>query len=169
MYLWLPIKQLCDRLWSMPLLYGRLLHPRPALTNCQVMQNAALRTATGCTQDTNIQHLHDETLTLPIHHTDDSPSRLLKEKLIEVISEAGLQQMQREPYSHSPYIGAQSTELVSLYIGYWTLNNYYYYYYTRAPTAPRLTIQTENTTSITSPTQTHNILQHSKAKKTHYF
>ena len=28
------------------------------------------------------------------------------------------------------YIGAQSTELVSLYIGYWTLNNYYYYYIT---------------------------------------
>ena len=27
------------------------------------MQNAALRTATGCTQDTNIQHLHYETLT----------------------------------------------------------------------------------------------------------
>ena len=26
--------------------------------------------------------------------------------------------------------------------------------------------KTENTTSITSPTQTHNILQHSKAKKT---
>ena len=25
-------------------------------------------------------------------------------------------------------IVAQSTELVSLYIGYWTLNNYYYYY-----------------------------------------
>ena len=33
-------------------------------------------------------------------------------------------------------------------------------------TAPRLTIQTENTTSITSSTQTHNILQHFKAKKT---
>ena len=31
------------------------------------MQNAALRTATGCTHDTNIQHLHDETLILPIH------------------------------------------------------------------------------------------------------
>ena len=27
---------------------------------------AALRTATGCTQDTNIQHLHNEALTLPI-------------------------------------------------------------------------------------------------------
>ena len=32
-----------------------------------------------------------------------------------------------------------------------------------------LTIQTENTTSITSPTQTHNILQHSKAKKNTIF
>ena len=26
-----------------------------------------MRTDTGCTQNTNIQHLHDETLTLPIH------------------------------------------------------------------------------------------------------
>ena len=32
-----------------------------------VIQNAALRTATRCTQETNIQHLHDETITLPIH------------------------------------------------------------------------------------------------------
>ena len=32
----------------------------------QVMQNAALRPATGYTQDTNMQHLHDETLILPI-------------------------------------------------------------------------------------------------------
>ena len=32
---WLPIKQLSDRLWSMPLLYGRLFHPLPALTNCK--------------------------------------------------------------------------------------------------------------------------------------
>ena len=31
------------------------------------MATYKLRTATGCTQDTNIQHLHDETLTLPIH------------------------------------------------------------------------------------------------------
>ena len=35
--------------------------------------------------------------------------------------------------------------------------------HTRTLTAPRLTIQTENTTSIP---QTHNLLQHSKAKKT---
>ena len=77
-----------------------------SINKLQVMPNAALRTATGCTQDTNIQHLHDETLTHPPH--------------------------------------------------------------TRAPTAPHITIQTENTTSITSPTQTHNILQHSKVKKAHY-
>ena len=38
-----------------------------SINKLQVMQNAALRTATGCTQDTNIQHLPDETLTLPIH------------------------------------------------------------------------------------------------------
>ena len=31
------------------------------------MQNAALSTATGCTQDANIQHLHDETLIIIIH------------------------------------------------------------------------------------------------------
>ena len=30
------------------------------------MQNAALRACTGCTHDTNIQHLHDETNILPI-------------------------------------------------------------------------------------------------------
>ena len=38
-----------------------------SINKLQVMQNAALRTATGYTQDTNIQHLHNETLILPIH------------------------------------------------------------------------------------------------------
>ena len=38
-----------------------------SINKLQVMQNAALRTATGCTQDTNIQHMHAETLILPIH------------------------------------------------------------------------------------------------------
>ena len=83
----LLIRQSLDRIWSMPL---------PSLTSInklQVMQNAALRTATGCTQDTNVQHIHDETLKT----------------------------------SH-----------------------------TRAPAAPRLTIQTEITTSITPP-KTHTI------------
>ena len=37
------------------------------INKLQVMQSAALRTATGCTQDTHIQHLHDETLILHIH------------------------------------------------------------------------------------------------------
>ena len=38
-----------------------------SINKLQVMQNAALGTATGCTQDTDIHHLHDETLILPIH------------------------------------------------------------------------------------------------------
>ena len=38
-----------------------------SIRKLQVMQNAVLRTATGCTQDINIRHLHDETLILPIH------------------------------------------------------------------------------------------------------
>ena len=33
----------------------------------QIVQNTALRIATGCTHDTNTQHLHDETNVLPIH------------------------------------------------------------------------------------------------------
>ena len=38
-----------------------------SINKLQVMQYAALRTVTGFIQDTHIQHLHDETLTLPIH------------------------------------------------------------------------------------------------------
>ena len=70
-----------------------------SINKLQVMQNATLRTATGCIQDTK--------------HT-------------------------RSHTSH-----------------------------TRTPTAPCVTIQAENTTSITPLTQTYNILQHSNAKKTH--
>ena len=73
-----------------------------SINKLQVMQNTALRTATGCTQDTNIQNLHDETVTLPIHN-------------------------------HLQLHASQYT------------------------------------TSITSTTQTHNILQHSKAKKSTIF
>ena len=47
-------------IWS-PLAYST------SINKLQVMQNVALRTATGCTQDTNIQHLQDKTLTLPIY------------------------------------------------------------------------------------------------------
>ena len=38
-----------------------------SINKLQVMQKAALRTATGCTPDTNIQHLHDQTLILHMH------------------------------------------------------------------------------------------------------
>ena len=47
----------CLQLYT-PYMYSPSTHP-----------NATLRTVTGRTRDTNIQHLHDETLTLPIHET----------------------------------------------------------------------------------------------------
>ena len=51
-----------------------------SINNLQGMQNAALRTATGCKEDTNIQHLHDETLTLPIHAHLQLHASLYKQK-----------------------------------------------------------------------------------------
>ena len=46
-----------------------------------MMQNVALRTATGCTQDTNIQHLHDKSLILRIHkHLQLHASKYKKKK-----------------------------------------------------------------------------------------
>ena len=48
----------------MPLSYGRPFAFSISIYKLQVMQDAALRTATGVTQDTNMQHLDDETLIL---------------------------------------------------------------------------------------------------------
>ena len=55
-----PVLEYASSVWSP-------LASSTSINKLQVMQNAALRTATGFTQDTNIQHLHEETLTLPIH------------------------------------------------------------------------------------------------------
>ena len=49
-------------------------------TKLQTVQNTALRTATGCTADTNIQHLHDETETLPIAEHCKLHTSLLRHK-----------------------------------------------------------------------------------------
>ena len=54
-----PVLEYANTVWS----------PIISHTNTQklqTIQNTALRTITGCTLDTNIQHLHSETLTLPI-------------------------------------------------------------------------------------------------------
>ena len=42
------------------------MHPKQT-DKQQIVQNTALRIATGCTHDTNTQHLHEETNVLPIH------------------------------------------------------------------------------------------------------
>ena len=56
----IPALEYASSIWSP-------LASSPSINKQQVMQNAALRTATGCTQDTNIQHMQNETLTLPTH------------------------------------------------------------------------------------------------------
>jgi hypothetical protein len=50
------------------------------LEKLQVVQNNALRIATGCTKDTNIQHLHEETLVLPLKEHLQLHASLLKHK-----------------------------------------------------------------------------------------
>ena len=56
----IPAREYASSIWS-PLASSTSMNKLP------VKQNAALRTATGCTQDTNIQHMLEETLTLSIH------------------------------------------------------------------------------------------------------
>ena len=65
-----------------------------SINKLQVMQNAALRTATWCTQNTNIQHLHDETPILPIH---------------EHLQFHASQYKQKQNIHHSPYSSIQHT------------------------------------------------------------
>ena len=56
-----PIIEYASTIWS----------PITSITNLQKLQstqNKALRIATGCTLDTNIHHIHQETYTLPLEH-----------------------------------------------------------------------------------------------------
>ena len=50
------------------------------MNNLQIIQNNALRIATGCTADTNTQHLHQETLVLPLSNHLRLHASQLKEK-----------------------------------------------------------------------------------------
>ena len=65
-----------------------------SINKLQVMENAALTTAKGCTQDTNIQHLYDETLILPIH---------------EHLQIHASQYKQKHNIHHTPYTNIQHT------------------------------------------------------------
>ena len=50
------------------------------MTKLQTIQNTALRTAMGCTADTNTHHLHQETLVLPLQTHLKLHASQLKEK-----------------------------------------------------------------------------------------
>ena len=54
-----PTLEYASSIWS-------IMASPTSINKLQVIQNAALRACTGCTHDTNIQHLHDETNILPI-------------------------------------------------------------------------------------------------------
>ena len=54
-----PALEYSSSIWS-PLAYS-------SSNKLQVMQSSALRTTTGCTQDTNMRYMYDETLILSIH------------------------------------------------------------------------------------------------------
>ena len=65
-----------------------------SINKLQFMHNAASRTATWCTQDTNIHHLHVETLILPIH---------------EHLQLYASQYKQKHNIHHTPYTNIQHT------------------------------------------------------------
>ena len=75
----------------------------------KVMQNAALKTATGCTQDTNIQHLHDEHSYFPYTSTNSStPHNSNRKHNIHHIPYTNILQHSHSHYNrhknkHAPY------------------------------------------------------------------
>ena len=81
------VLEYASSIWS-PLAASTTINKR------QVMQNAALRIAPGCTQGTNIQHMHDETITLPIH---------------EHLQLHASQYKQKHNIHHTPYTNIQHT------------------------------------------------------------
>ena len=82
-----PALEYASSIWSP-------LESSTSIDKLKVMQNAALRTATGCTQDTHIQQLHDETLILPIH---------------EHLQLHASQYKQKHNIHHTPYTNIQHT------------------------------------------------------------
>ncbi len=56
-----PVIEYANTIWS-PIISDTNLQ------KLQTIQNTALRVITGCTSDTSIQHLHDETKTLPLNN-----------------------------------------------------------------------------------------------------
>lgn len=69
-----PILEYASQVWS-PII------SETNMTKMQSVQNNALRVATGCTRDTNAQHLHEETLVLPLKDHIKLHSSQLRERV----------------------------------------------------------------------------------------
>ena len=68
-----PILEYASTIWSP-------IASTTGITKLQTIQNMALRIATGCTSDTNIQHLHNETNILPLNAHLNLHSSQLRQK-----------------------------------------------------------------------------------------
>ena len=69
-----PILEYASTIWSP-------IASTTGITKLQTIQNMALRIATGCTSDTNIQHLHNETNILPLNAHLKLHSSQLRQKI----------------------------------------------------------------------------------------
>ena len=68
------------------------------LDKLQITQNSALRIATGCTSDTNTQHLHIEIKTLPLsNHLKLHASQLRQKSLLPTHPPHDLTQLHKPP------------------------------------------------------------------------
>ena len=85
------------------------------INKLQVIQNTTFRTATGCTQDTNIHHLPDETLTLPMHEHLQLHASQYKQKT---------QHPSHPLHKHTPYF---NTPRLNHYFKQWPLHNKHYH------------------------------------------
>ena len=113
----------------------------------QIVQNPALRIATGCTYDINTQHLHDETNVLPIHQHLQLHAAQIRQKAQHPTHKLTI-------HPHSPRLKKQTT-----------FNNINYT--TNIDTHPDTVTQQQisaNSTQIhTSIVQTH-LMQHNHNK-----
>ena len=108
-----------------------LLASSTSINKLQVMQNAAFcTTATGCKYDTNIQHLHDETLMLPIKEHLQLPASQTRQKAqhAPIVSPTYIHAQQTPHVNH----GSKTHNLLQLTI-----------YTTNIPTDPRTVTTTD--------------------------
>ena len=138
-----PLLEHASTIWS----------PNASETNIdklQIVQNTALRIATGCTHDTNTQHQHDETNILPIHQHLQLHASQIRQKAQNPTHQLTI-------YPHTPRLKKQTT---------FNNTNYTTNIDTHPNTVRQQHITTNSTQIHTSIVQTH-LLQRNHKKLIH--